>query len=362
MSKAYLILENGKVFEGTFFGKVSKTVGEVVFNTGMVGYLETLTDKNNFGQIVVQTFPMIGNYGVIGEDLQSEKATVNGYVVREMCDKPSNFRCEGTLESFLEKEGVTGICGLDTRALTRVLREEGTMNGMICDCGDVTDEVLAEIKSFKIENPVKAFSTENKTLTSPLAKTTIALWDFGTGKGVIDTLLSLDCNVKVFSASSKADEILDAKPDGVLVSDGPGNPKDNIEAIKEIEKLFDKKIPMFGIGLGHELMALAAGADTFKLPYGHRGASGPCKNLETDVLSIITQNHGYCVVRETLPEGLEVSYENANDKTIEGIKYTNIPAFSAQFRPDAGTSPTGEKSLYVKFIELCKEVNFNAVK
>jgi len=362
VSKAYLILENGKVFEGTFFGKVGKTVGEVVFNTGMVGYLETLTDKNNCGQIVVQTFPMIGNYGVISEDFQSESATVNGYVVREMCDKPSNFRCEGALEDYLVKEDVVGICGIDTRALTRVLREEGTMNGMITDCGDVTDEVLNEIKSFKIENPVKTATSENKEYSSPLAKTTIALFDFGTGKSVIDTLIHLDCNVKVFTASSTAEEILAAKPDGVLVSDGPGNPKDNTASIEEIKKLFDKKVPMFGIGLGHQLMALASGADTFKLPYGHRGASGPCKNLDTGVLSIITQNHGYCVARENLPDGMEVSFENANDKTIEGLKYTNAPAFSAQFRPDSGTSPTGEKSLYVNFIELCKEVNFNAVK
>lgn len=362
MSKAYLILENGKVFEGTSFGKVKKTVGEVVFNTGMVGYLETLTDKNNFGQIVVQTFPMIGNYGVITEDLQSENATVNGYVVREICDKPSNFRCEGTLEDYLVKEDVAGICGLDTRALTRILREEGTMNGMICDCGDVTDAVLEEIKNFKIDNPVKSAGAENKVVTTPLAKTKIALFDFGTGKGVIDTFLHLDCEVHIFNASSKAEDILEINPVGIVISDGPGNPKDNSDAIMEIKKLMDKKVPMFGIGLGHELMALAYGADTFKLPYGHRGASGPCKNLETGVLSIITQNHGYCVVRENLPEGMEVSYENANDKTIEGLKYTNTPAFSAQFRPDAGTSPTGEKSLYVKFIELCKEVNFNAVK
>lgn len=362
MSKAYLILENGKVFEGTSFGKVKKTVGEVVFNTGMVGYLETLTDKNNFGQIVVQTFPMIGNYGVIPEDFQSEKATVNGYVVREICDKPSNFRCEGVLEDYLVKEEVAGICGIDTRALTRILREEGTMNGMICDCKDVTKEVLDEIKSYKIDNPVNSVTSENNVLTTPLAKTKIALFNFGTGKSVIDTFLHLDCEVHIFNADSTAQDILAVNPDGVVISDGPGNPKDNTSAINEIKTLMDKKIPVFGIGLGHQLMALSQGADTYKLPYGHRGASGPCKNLETGVLSIITQNHGYCVVRETLPKAMEVSYENANDKTIEGIKYTNHPSFSAQFRPDAGTSPTGEKSLYVKFIELCKEVNFNAVK
>ena len=328
----------------------------------MVGYLETLTDKNNKGQIVVQNFPMIGNYGVISEDFQSEGAKVNGYVVREMCDKPSNFRCEGDLEDYLEKNNVVGICGIDTRALTRVLREEGTMNGMICDSGEVTEAVLNEIKSFKIENPVKDVTRKNETHTTPLSKLNIALFDFGTGKGVIDTLLHLDCNVHVFNASSTAEEILSVNPDGVVISDGPGNPKDNLDEIAEIKKLFDKKVPMFGIGLGHELMALALGADTFKLPYGHRGASGPCKNLETGVLSIITQNHGYCVVRETLPECMSVSHENANDKTVEGIVYKNAPAFSCQFRPDAGTSPTGEKSLYVKFTELCKEVNFNAVK
>ena len=362
MSKVYLILENGKVFEGTSFGAVKKTVGEVVFNTGMVGYIETLTDKNNYGQIVVQTFPMIGNYGIINEDFQSEKATVAGYIVREICDKPSNFRCEGTLEDYLVKEEVPGICGIDTRALTRILREEGTMNGMICDSGDVTDEILAEIKNFKIKDPVKVASCENTTYTSPLAKSKIALFDFGTGKSVIDAFIHLDCEVHLFSSDSKAEDILAVKPDGVLISDGPGDPKDNETAITEIKKLFDKKIPMFGIGLGHQLMALANGADTFKLPYGHRGASGPCKNLESGVLSIITQNHGYCVVRENLPAGMEVSYENANDKTIEGLNFTNAPAFSCQFRPGASTSPTGEKSLYVKFLELCKEVNFNAVK
>ncbi|MBR2021173.1 MAG: carbamoyl phosphate synthase small subunit, partial [Clostridia bacterium] len=271
-------------------------------------------------------------------------------------------RCEGTLGEYLEKNGVVGICGIDTRALTRILREEGTMCGMISDCGDVTSDVLDQIKSFKIEKPVKSVSRQNEKYTTPLAKQTVALYDFGTRKGVIDNLLHLDCNVSVFNCEATAEEILATKPDGILISDGPGDPGDNQQAIAEIKKLFDKKIPMFGIGLGHELMALALGADTFKLPYGHRGASGPCKNLETGVLSIITQNHGYCVVRETLPECMSVSHENANDKTIEGIVYKNSPAFSCQFRPDAGTSPTGEKSLYVKFTELCKEVNFNAVK
>jgi len=362
VSKAYLILENGKVFEGTAIGKEGNTIGEAVFNTGMVGYLETLTDKNNFGQIVVQTFPMVGNYGVISEDFESEKALVAGYVVREMCDAPSNFRCEGTLNEYLKNSGVVGICGIDTRALTRILREEGSMNAMICTDKDKLEEKLSLIKSHKCENPVKALSLENKVYTHPLSKLKLALYDFGTGKSVIDTFMELDCDVHVFGPESTCDEILSVKPDGVVISDGPGNPKDNAEAIEEIKKLCNKKIPMFGIGLGHLLIALAKGADTFKLKYGHRGASGPCRNTETGVLSIITQNHGYCVDRDKLPEGAVVSHENANDNTVEGIKYTDMPAITFQFRPDKNKSATGEKSLYEQFVDTMKEVNFNAVK
>ena len=362
MAGAYLILENGKVFEGSFTGKPGTTVGEVVFNTGMVGYLETITDKNNFSQIVVQTFPMIGNYGVINQDLQSEKPCVAGYVVREMCNTPSNFRCEGTLTDYLDSNDVIGICGIDTRALTRVLREEGTMNGMICEKCEVTDELLNQIKSFKVQNAVKSVSGKNNVYTTPLSKLKIALYDLGTGKNVIEAFSKLDCNVYVYDESTSYDEILSSKPDGVVISDGPSDPSENKFAIEQVKKLFDAKIPLFGIGLGHQIMALANGAETFKLPYGHRGASGPCKKLDDGVLSIITQNHGYCVVRENLPKSLEVSYENANDKTIEGLNYINFPAFSTQFRPDFATSPTGEKSLYSKFTELCKEVNYNAVK
>ena len=360
MSKAYLILENGKVFEGNFFGKPGTTVGEVVFNTGMVGYLETLTDNNNKGQIVIQTFPMIGNYGIIGEDFESENATVAGYAVREFCDKPSNFRCEGTLSDYLEAQGVVGICGIDTRALTRVIREEGVMNGMITDCGDVTKEVLDKIKSFKPEKVVSGASV--KEYTTPLSKYNVAMLDLGTGKSVIKAFGALDCNVTAYPETSSSEDILSKKPDGILVSDGPGNPKDYAESIETVKQLIEKKIPIFGIGLGHQIIALAKGCDTFKLKYGHRGASGPCKNLETGVLSIITQNHGYCVVRETLPECAVVSYENANDKTVEGLKYTDCPVFSTQFRPSASKSASGAESVYEDFIELIKEVNFNAVK
>ncbi len=362
MSKAYLILENGKVFEGKSFGKIGKTVGEVVFNTGMVGYLETLTDKNNYKQIVVQTFPMIGNYGFIGEDLQSEKVQASGYIAREFCDKPSNFRCEGTIEDYLAKNDVVGICGIDTRALTRILREEGTMNGMITDSGEVTDDVLSEIKNFKVVDAVKSVKDKARLEKTPFSKYKVALYDFGSGKSVADTLLKLDCEVHVMPYDTTAEEILSINPDGILISDGPSDPKECMAQVDEIKKLFNSNAAIFGIGLGHLLMALSCGADTYKLTYGHRGASGPCKNLETGVLSIITQNHGYCVVREGLPSSMAVSYENANDKTIEGLKYDRRNTFSVQFRPDTTDSPTGEKSLYEVFVNLCKEVKLNAVK
>ncbi len=362
MSKAYLILENGKVFEGTSMGKEGCSIGEVVFNTGMVGYLETLTDNNNFGQIVVQTFPMVGNYGIIPEDFESDGAKVAGFVVREMCDAPSNFRCQGTLDSYLKEQGVVGICGIDTRALTRILREEGSMNGMICNDKSDIDAKIAELKAHKLYSPVSVLGLENRVCTHPLSKYKLALYDFGTGKSVIDTFSSLDCDVHVFSADSSAEDILSCNPDGIVISDGPGDPKDNTAAVEEIKKLIDKKIPIFGIGLGHLLVALAKGADTFKLKYGHRGASGPCKNTETGVLSIITQNHGYCVDRSALPKDAVVSYENANDNTVEGLKYTDSPIFTYQFRPDKSKSATGEKSLYEQFTDILKEVSFNAVK
>lgn len=362
MSKAYLVLENGKIFEGTAMGKVGRTVGEVVFNTGMVGYLEALTDCNNYGQIVVQTFPMIGNYGVIREDLESNAAAVAGYVVREICDKPSNFRCEGLLDDYLREQNVPGICGIDTRALTRILREEGTMSGMICDDISDIDGIMTELKAHAASSAAKLPVTKNASYTHPLSKYKIAFYDFGTCKSVIDEFVKLDCDVYTFNGESTAEEILALQPDGVVVSDGPGNPADNAFATEQIKKLLAKKIPMFGIGFGHLLIAVAEGARTFKLKYGHRGASGPCKNTQNGVLSIITQNHGYCVERDGLPSNAVVSYENANDKTIEGLVYTDSPVFTYQFRPDFGQSATGEKSLYEKFIDVVKEVSFNAVK
>ncbi|MBP3581099.1 MAG: glutamine-hydrolyzing carbamoyl-phosphate synthase small subunit [Clostridia bacterium] len=354
MSKAYLILENGKVFEGKAMGKVGETIAEVVFNTGMVGYLETLTDCNNYGQIVVQTFPMCGNYGVISEDFESNKAKAAGFVVREICEVPSNFRCEGTLDSYLKEQGVVGICGIDTRALTRILREEGSMNGMIC--GDISDmdKLLCKIKQHMPSNPVKNLDIKNEVFTHPLSKFKLALFNFGCGKSVINTFTELDCDIHSFSPDSTAEDIFAINPDGIIISDGPGDPKDCMEAVSQIKKLINKKIPMFGIGLGHQLIALAKGADTYKLHYGHRGSSGPCKNTENGVLSIITQNHGYCVDRSSLNSDAIVAYENANDKTIEGLKYKNEPIFTYQFRP--------EKAQYEKFIETLKEVNFNAVK
>lgn len=362
MSKAYLILENGRIFEGESFGAKAETTGEVVFTTGMTGYLETLTDPSYSGQIVVQTFPLIGNYGVIPEDFESEKPHLKGYVVREVCDKPSNFRCGGNLSDFLEKSGITGICGIDTRALTRIVREHGVMNGSIVfDCENLKEK-LNTVKNYSVKDPVKLVSAKTAVLTSPFAKYKVALYDFGAKKSIADELIERDCEVHVFSADSSAEDILSIKPDGIMLSNGPGDPKDNVFVIEQLKILAEKKIPIFGICLGHQLLALSQGADTHKLKYGHRGANQPVVETATGKVFITSQNHGYAVSTENLPSNCRVSFINANDSTCEGIEYTDMPAFTVQFHPEASAGPLDTKFLFDKFLELIKEVNFNAVK
>lgn len=362
MSKAYLILENGKVFEGESFGAKLETEGEVVFTTGMTGYLETLTDPSYAGQIVVQTFPLIGNYGVIPEDFESSKPALKGYIVREICEKPSNFRCGGTLSQYLEKCGVTGLCSIDTRALTRIVREHGVMNGKIVYDASKATEIAESLKGMTIKNPVKQVSSESGVFTSPFAKYKVALYDFGAKGSICQELINRDCEVHVFNQSASAAEILSIKPDGIMLSNGPGDPKDNTEIIEQLKILAGTKIPIFGICLGHQLLALSQGADTHKLKYGHRGANQPVTDTKTGNVYITSQNHGYAVSNDSLPDYAHVSFVNSNDKTCEGIEYDNMPAFTVQFHPEASCGPLDTKFLFDKFISLIKEVDFNAVK
>ncbi|MGI5984571.1 MAG: carbamoyl phosphate synthase small subunit [Oscillospiraceae bacterium] len=352
MSKVYIILENGRVFEGESFGAEGETIGELVFTTGVVGYVETLTDPSYAGQIIMHTFPEMGNYGIIHEDYESWKCHANGIVVRNWCKTPSNFRCEETLDDFLKTQGVVGICGVDTREITQIIRETGVMNAMITS--QKPDGVPEEVKSYKIKDAVSETSTKSPYMIAPKgeARYSVALIDYGAKRNIIRELLSFGCKVTVFPHNTKADEILALKPDGVMLSNGAGDPSDNTECIQEIKNLLGK-VPMFGICLGHQLLALAAGGKTEKLRYGHRGGNQPVRELESGRVYITSQNHGYAVVADSLDSKIaKLSYVNLNDNTCEGLDYPSLRAYSLQFHPEAHAGPQDMRSTFEKFIDL----------
>lgn len=367
MSKAYLILADGTVFEGNAIGATGKTIGETVFTTGMTGYLETLTDPSYFGQIVTQTFPLIGNYGVISEDFESKKSWVRGYVVRELCDEPSNFRCGGELDAFLKAQDIIGIAGIDTRKLTKILREAGVMNGMIVSETDklkiengklkIDNDILEEIRAYKIENAVASVQqNENGKLSTFNSHFSVCLFDFGAKANIQRELEKRGCSVTLVPYNTTAEEIIALAPDGVMLSNGPGDPAENVGVIAEIKKLCDYgKIPIFGICLGHQMLALARGAQTSKLKYGHRGGNQPVKDLENGRVFISSQNHGYAVENDSLPPFAKLRFINTNDGTCEGIEYTDIPAFSVQFHPEACGGPHDTNYLFDLFLKMMEK-------
>ena len=400
-AKACLVLANGLVFEGQAFGATGCVIGEAVFTTGMNGYLETLTDPSYFGQIVCQTFPLIGNYGVISKDFESAKIHVRGYIVRSGCDFPSNFRNEYDLETFLKNQNIIGISGIDTRSLTKVLRESGVMNGMII-AGN-SDEaqknfaaleseadkkiLLEKIKAYKIEKAVESVTCsavqieeDAQTVFTECAKyrfvpvkadgtkqndpelamkdgkgKKVVLWDFGAKANIRRELLKRGLEVVTVGAGATAQDIMALNPAGVMLSNGPGDPAENVTIIEEIKKLIDARLPIFGICLGHQLLALASGAKTEKLKYGHRGANQPVKDLSSGRVYISSQNHGYAVKNQTLPQGAYLSFVNTNDGTCEGITYTNFPAFSVQFHPEACSGPLDTSFLFDNFVKLIND-------
>ena len=353
---AYLVLENGTVYEGKSFGAEKETTGELVFTTAMTGYLETLTDPSYFGQVVLQTFPLIGNYGVIRSDFETPTPALNGYIVREWCQAPSNFRCEGNLDTFLKEKNVPGICGIDTRALTRIVREYGVMTCRIQYTPEVTDDLLAEMKNYVITDAVESTTiTEKETFPVDDAKYHVVLMDFGAKHNIGRELNKRGCSLTVVPAGTAAEEVLALNPDGVMLSNGPGDPAKNTAVIAELKKLSDSGVPMFGICLGHQLLALARGAQTEKLKYGHRGANQPVKELASGKVYITSQNHGYAVVSDSLPSDAVVSYVNGNDNTCEGVSYTDIPAFSVQFHPEAHGGPLDTSFLFDRFLGMMDE-------
>jgi carbamoyl-phosphate synthase small subunit len=353
--KATLALEDGTIFNGNSFGVDGEIIGEIVFNTGMTGYQEVLTDPSYCGQIVTMTYPLIGNYGVNLEDIESSKPQVKGFIVRELCKTPSNWRSIETLNEYLKSNNIIGLEGIDTRALTRILRDKGTMKGIISTDPDFSlKNRIDEIKAYEIINPVERVTTK-EIVKYKGDGFKVALLDLGLKKNIIRSLLNRGCEVHVFPASSKAEEILSIDPDGIMLSNGPGDPKDCVDAVNAIKELIGKK-PIFGICLGHQLTALANGADTERLKYGHRGCNHPVKDLEKDKTYITSQNHGFTIVEDSLDSTrMEVSHRNMNDGTIEGIKYKDVPVFTVQFHPEASPGPKDTAYLFDEFMEMMKK-------
>jgi len=344
---AYLALENGTVLKGEYFGAQGEITGEVVFATGMTGYLETLTDQSYFGQIVMQTFPLIGNYGVIPPDFESANVGARAYIVKHPCKNPSNFRCEGTLDAFLKERGIIGLYGIDTRALTRIIRENGVMNGKIMSAPPAPKDI-AEIKKYSILNAVASVSSREVTKILPdnsQVKKRVALMDFGAKRGIAKALAARGCEVWIFPHDTDTQEILKMKPNGIMLSNGPGDPaeKANEKIIETLRSLQKSNITIFGICLGHQLMALANGYTTKKLKFGHRGANQPVKEISTGRVYITSQNHGYAVVTDN------GSFVNVNDGTCEGMDYGK--SFSVQFHPEACGGPLDTSFLFDRFIE-----------
>lgn len=389
--KAFLILEDGTLFEGTHIGAQKEVISEIVFNTSMAGYLEVLTDPSYAGQAVCMTYPLIGNYGICREDMESGRAWPDGFIVRELSRIPSNFRCDMTIQEFLEENDVPGIAGIDTRALVKILREKGTMNGMITtDENYQLDVILPKLKAYTTGKVVEIVTCKEKyTLAAarqlsdngPISGSSqfkkeeyekgirekkpsmvralsglgfkVALLDLGAKDNIAKSLAARGCEVTVYPAATKAQEIIDAKPDGIMLSNGPGDPKECTDVIAEIKKLYDTDIPIFAICLGHQLMALATGADTFKMKYGHRGGNHPVKDLATGRVYISSQNHGYVVDTDKLDPKVAVpAFINVNDGTNEGLSYTGKNIFTVQFHPEACPGPQDSGDLFERFIEM----------
>ncbi len=353
MSRAYLLLENGMVFEGEGFGAAGTRVGELVFTTGMTGCAESLTDPSYRGQLITFTFPMLGNYGICYEDRESPHIHARAVVVREFCPQPSNFRAEVDVDTFLREEGVCGICGVDTRRITQLIRDKGVMNAAVTNT-EPDDALLELVRAHRVSGVVDEVTVKEPVLLAPRgeARHSVALLDFGYKRSIADCLTARGCAVTLYPAQTPAEQIIAAGHDGVMLSNGPGDPTDNQYSIEQIKILMDA-LPTFGICLGHQMMALAAGARTRKMKFGHRGANQPAKDLETGRVYVTSQNHGYAVDNASLPgSGAVMRFVNVNDGSCEGLDYPGKRAFSLQFHPEAHGGPLDCSGMFERFISM----------
>ncbi|MCI8808275.1 MAG: carbamoyl phosphate synthase small subunit [Oscillospiraceae bacterium] len=353
--KATLILSNGAVFRGDAIGAMGERVCEMVFNTSMTGYQEILTDPSYAGQGVVMSYPLMGNYGVNGEDNESLRPWAEALVVRRLSPVGSNFRCEGSLGDYLRQHDIVGIQGVDTRALTKLLRSQGTMNGMItCAEHFHVQEVMDKLAQYRVSGTVERVTRKEAQVYAPTTESLdrrVAMMDYGVKQNMIECLRKRGCEVTVFPAHTPAAEILGGGFDGVMLSNGPGDPADNVDIIKKVRALYDSGIPLFAVCLGHQLLALATGARTHKMTFGHRGGNHPVKDLEAGRCFITSQNHGYVVDGDSVdPSIAQVSHVNVNDGTVEGLKYRRPNCFTVQFHPEASPGPEDTEYLFDRFI------------
>lgn len=354
--KGYLQLENGRVFEGTFFGKVDDVLGEVVFNTGMTGYQELMTDPSYYGQIVTMTYPLIGNYGMNLEDMESKGPKIKGLIVRERATHPSNFRCEMDLDRYLKYSGITGMEGIDTRALTKLIRTHGTMKGILTTRMLTDTQLKTQLALYDNTKAVEQVTTK-ETYTLEGEGIHVAVLDFGIKNNILRSFQEKGCKVTVFPATAHWQEVLKVRPHGVFLSNGPGDPKDCTQILENIKELVERK-PTIGICLGHQLIALAMGGDTEKLAFGHRGSNHPVKDLNRDRVFITSQNHGYVVSQ--VPDSMEVTHISMNDGSIEGLRHKEKPIFTVQFHPEASPGPSDSHYIFEQFITLLEEVGTHA--
>jgi carbamoyl-phosphate synthase small subunit len=359
--KKQLILEDGTILVGEGFGSETGKYGEVVFNTGMTGYQEILSDPSYCGQIVTLTYPLIGNYGINRDDFESISPAVHGLIVKENADFPSNWRSELSLDEYLKMKNIPGISGIDTRKLTKIIRQHGTLKGAICGIEENPDEVIASLKSKELPNDQVSQVSTKTPYPSPGRGNRVILVDFGMKHGILRELNDRNCDVIVVPYNTAAEEILSLSPDGIMLSNGPGDPKDVPEAIEMIKGLIGK-VPLFGICLGHQLFALACGADTEKMKFGHRGSNHPVKDLNTGRVALTSQNHGYTVKEDSISgTELTVTHVALNDGTIEGLKHQTAAAFTVQYHPEASPGPEDANELFDQFIELVEANKKEAV-
>ncbi len=350
--RARLILEDGTECVGTAFGATTETLGEVVFNTGLTGYQEVLSDPSYCGQIVTMTYPLIGNYGINRDDFEAVRPFIHGFVVREHCDMPSNWRNTSTLDELLKAYDIPGITGVDTRMLTRKIRYYGTMKGMITTSDAPLDELVASLRASSLMTDQVSRVSTKSVFSCPGTGHRVVLVDFGSKHGILRELTKRGCDVVVVPYNVTAEEIRRLQPDGILLSNGPGDPKDVPQAIEMIQGILGE-YPLFGICLGHQLFALASGADTVKMKFGHRGGNHPVKELTTGRTYITSQNHSYAVKEESIKgTELEVTHIALNDGTVEGLRNVKKMAFSVQYHPEAAPGPYDSGYLFDQFIEL----------